>query len=74
MDWAKNSRFFAAVGALVFAGGWLAWLSYGQYSAYDSASLALRRADASVAGMLAGTPLDAGSAPVSLTEDNVAAA
>lgn len=74
MDWAKNSRFLAAVGALVVIGGVLTWLSIGQYKAYSAANLDLRRADAAVAGMLAGATLDAGSPPVSLTEDNVAAA
>lgn len=74
MDWAKNSRFLAAVGALVVAGGYLSYLSYNQYTAYSAAHLALKRADASVAGMLAGASLDSGSTPVSLTEDNVVAA
>lgn len=71
---AQNIRFYAGMGVLAVVGAALGAFSYGEYSGYASARVALRRADSSVGSMLSGTALGAGAPPVSLTEANVAAA
>ncbi len=70
----KNIRFYLTIGALAAGGAALAGFSYVNYTNYSAANLALRKADSSVASMLAGAVIDPKAPPVSLTEANVAAA
>lgn len=71
---AKNIQFYATLGLIAAGGAGLAWFCSAEYGNFSDARATLRKADAAVAGMLAGAPLDPGAAPVSLTEANVVAA
>lgn len=69
-----NLNFQVTVGALVaaFVGG--AFLAHGAWQSHGKALADLRRADATVGGLLRGAPVDGAPDPVALTEANVTAA
>lgn len=69
-----NLNFQVVVGALVavFVAGSL--LAYNAWQSHGKALADLRRADATVGGLLRGAPVDGAADPVALTEANVAAA